>query len=41
VVRLPLPGRTWRLAREGALVPADGADRGRGTFDEWLAGIRR
>jgi uncharacterized protein YbjT (DUF2867 family) len=41
VLRLPLPGRTWRLVREGALLPAAGADHGRGTFDEWLAGIGR
>ena len=36
VVRLSLPGRDWRLARRGALLPGDGATRGRQSFDEWL-----
>jgi uncharacterized protein YbjT (DUF2867 family) len=41
VVRLALPGQDWRLARGGALVPADGADRGRQTFGQWLAEVGR
>jgi uncharacterized protein YbjT (DUF2867 family) len=37
VLRLPLPGAAGRRMREGVLVPGPNADRGRQTFDEWLA----
>ena len=40
VVRVPLPGGAGRRMRAGALVPGAGADRGRQTFGEWLAGVR-
>ncbi|MGY1750931.1 SDR family oxidoreductase [Modestobacter sp. SYSU DS0511] len=38
VLRVPLPGAAGRRMRDGSLVPAPGADRGRARFDEWLAG---
>ena len=37
VLRLPMPGAAGRRMRTGALLPGPGADRGRQTFDEWLA----
>ncbi|WP_409329213.1 SDR family oxidoreductase [Trujillonella humicola] len=37
VLRVPLPGRAGRRMRDGALLPGPGADRGRLTFDAWLA----
>jgi uncharacterized protein YbjT (DUF2867 family) len=37
VVRLPLPGAAGRRMRQGAFLPGPGADRGKQTFDEWLA----
>lgn len=39
VLRVPLPGRAGRRMRAGALLPGPGADRGRQTFDAWLAGV--
>ncbi|MGY1841754.1 MULTISPECIES: SDR family oxidoreductase [unclassified Modestobacter] len=38
VLRVPLPGAAGRRMRDGSLVPGPGADRGRVTFAEWLAG---
>jgi uncharacterized protein YbjT (DUF2867 family) len=38
VVTLPLPGRTGRRMRSGALLPSATGPRGTQTFDEWLAG---
>ncbi|MBB3674384.1 uncharacterized protein YbjT (DUF2867 family) [Modestobacter versicolor] len=40
VVQVPLPGGSGRRMRDGSLLPAPGADRGRQTFAEWLADRR-
>jgi uncharacterized protein YbjT (DUF2867 family) len=37
VVQVPLPGAFGRAMRDGSLLTGPGADRGRQTFDEWLA----
>jgi uncharacterized protein YbjT (DUF2867 family) len=37
VLRLPLPGAAGKRMRQGAMLPGPNADRGRQTFDEWLA----
>lgn len=36
---IPLPGAAGREQRDGSLLPGPGADRGRQTFDEWLASL--
>jgi uncharacterized protein YbjT (DUF2867 family) len=38
VLRVPLPGSSGRRMRDGSVLPGPGADRGRQTFAEWLAG---